>query len=391
MGRRRQGLVGSQGGHCQGAHGRDGHRARFAAATALLDISKFYDSIGFERLMRTGLAQGFAAIVMALEVQPLMGPCHLRQQRWLGPCIQPQKSVVAGSAHGGKCAKVFLGPIKAAAHRKFEYAQLWTFVDDTVVRAEGTKKHVKATIYRTALSLKEGLDELHLTVSPKTVLLASDPVFGRELARGLRRLDVPCTPALQAVDLGIDTAVGRKRVKRRAAKRVSVAQGRLRRILRMRRQKRLAVITKALWSTAAQPQATYGHQAMGLAPSTILLLRRSAAAAAAGRGPGRCFTSTLAALYGDKDPVLELRRQVLAEWLELWRRAPELHCSVELAWPKLRARLTGARRWRQVRGPTAAIIALLMDVRWDPSSATVWGRPNGVEWHLPAGDDPDVC
>eukprot|EP00959_Pyramimonas_sp_CCMP1952_P002008 41198-Pyramimonas_sp.AAC.1 len=64
-----------------------------------------------------------------------------------------------------------------------------------------------------------------------------------------------------------------------------------------------------LWTTGAQPQATHGHQVAGLAPSSILAMRRGAAASAVGKGPGRCLTSTLAALYGQRDPGLELRRQ----------------------------------------------------------------------------------
>ena len=81
----------------------------------------------------------------------------------------------------------------------------------------------------------------------------------------------------------------------------------------MRKEVRMARITKMLWSTGAQPQATYGHQATGMSPSSLLELRRAAAASAVGKGPGRCLTSTLAALYGSRDPGLELKRQVVSQ------------------------------------------------------------------------------
>eukprot|EP00959_Pyramimonas_sp_CCMP1952_P230702 4822943-Pyramimonas_sp.AAC.1 len=88
------------------------------------------------------------------------------------------------------------------------------------------------------------------------------------------------------MDLGVDTACGRRRCRRHALRRFQAARSRLGRILRMRREAPMAKITKMLWTTGAQPQATCGHQAAGFAPSSILAMRRGAAASAVGKGPG---------------------------------------------------------------------------------------------------------
>eukprot|EP00959_Pyramimonas_sp_CCMP1952_P031254 655088-Pyramimonas_sp.AAC.1 len=79
-----------------------------------------------------------------MEVQLYAGPRHLRQRAWLGRRLQPERSVVAGSVHGGKLAKVMLGPVIARAHRACERAQLWTLIDDTVIRSAGTRQTIKA-------------------------------------------------------------------------------------------------------------------------------------------------------------------------------------------------------------------------------------------------------
>ncbi|CAK0815944.1 unnamed protein product, partial [Prorocentrum cordatum] len=361
-------------------------------ATLLLDIKKFYDSVSFVHLLAVATQQGFPAIVAAMEVQLYAGPRHLRQRAWLGRRLQPERSVAAVSGNGGKLTKVMLGPVIARAHRACERAQLWTFIDDAVIRSVGARQSVKADIYQAAVALKQGLDEAGFEVSTKTVLARSHPQPGRTIAGGLVRLGVPASCAAHAVDLGVDTTCGRRRCRKRAQKRFQAAKGRLGRILRMRREVRMAKITKMLWATGAQPQATYGRQVAGLAPSPPLALRRGAAASAVGKGPGRCLTSTLAALYGQRDPGLELRRQVVSQWFELWRTWPEVHGRARRAWPRLLKALSqaGPHRWRRVRGPAAAVIAVILDTGWRPESPRRWARltgPNAVdEWIIPGPD-----
>ncbi|CAK0808398.1 unnamed protein product, partial [Prorocentrum cordatum] len=328
-----------------------------------------------------------------ITAQLFVAPTHLRQQRWLGPRLAPQRSVVAGSSHGNKCAKLFLAPILRAAHLEWGHAQLWTFVDDTVARAEGKLEHVRSTILGVAESLKAGLDEQHLQVPGKTVGIASHPQLAKDLHRALARRGVPCAATNHAVGLGVDTAAGRVRTQRRALTRRKAGQCQFRRIFRTRRHAQLSRVTKALWPTAALPRSTYGHQAFGLAPSAIPRLRRGAALSAAGKGPGWRPTSIFATLHGDKEPGLELRRQLLGEWLDLWRRAPQLRSRIGCAWRSVLAKLVSAgpkRRWRAVRGPMAALMAMLLDAGWSPTTARSWTTASGVERRLPGHEDLDM-
>eukprot|EP00959_Pyramimonas_sp_CCMP1952_P418636 8769946-Pyramimonas_sp.AAC.1 len=65
-------------------------------------------------------------------------------------------------------------------------------------------------------------------------------------------------------------------------------------IKKVRRGARLQRISRGLWSTGSLPQGTYGHQHYGVPAYEMVRLRRQAGRAAAGAGPGRCLTTTLA-------------------------------------------------------------------------------------------------
>eukprot|EP00959_Pyramimonas_sp_CCMP1952_P051771 1082243-Pyramimonas_sp.AAC.1 len=88
-------------------------------------------------------------------------------------------------------------------------------------------------------------------------------------------------------------------------------------------------------------------------------LRRLAAQCSVGAGPGRRLTTSLAMVYGNKDPAKSLKM-----WLKMRRGYLELHARVATAWVSIRRRLllAGSRRWRLVRGPIGAAIATLMDI-----------------------------
>ncbi|CAK0894907.1 unnamed protein product, partial [Prorocentrum cordatum] len=187
------------------------------------------------------------------------------------------------------------------------FARCGPFVENAVAGAEGAQGSSRSTILGASVALKEGLDPQNLTVSGKTAPMSSHPALGRELSRALQRRGIPCQAAVAAVDIGVDVAAGRRRPQRRTEARKKAAHSMSRRIARMRKQVRLSRLTKALWSTAAQPKAARGRQALGLAPIALLRLRRSAAASAAARGPDRCLAGLLGALRGGEGPAIESR------------------------------------------------------------------------------------
>ena len=105
--------------------------------------------------------------MVALEVQLFLSPRYLRMRGWVSDIIDPQRSIVAGSAHGGKLAKVYLGPILAKAHINYTHAGLWTFVDDTVARTEGEPTQVARDLTAVGTILCDGMTKAELKVSPR--------------------------------------------------------------------------------------------------------------------------------------------------------------------------------------------------------------------------------
>eukprot|EP00959_Pyramimonas_sp_CCMP1952_P404591 8479354-Pyramimonas_sp.AAC.1 len=68
---------------------------------------------------------------------------------------------------------------------------MWTFVDDTVARSEGTAASVLRHLTKAGAELKVALDHAELPVSDKTVVLSNNKQVREKLERNLRRRGVP--------------------------------------------------------------------------------------------------------------------------------------------------------------------------------------------------------
>eukprot|EP00959_Pyramimonas_sp_CCMP1952_P460713 9480351-Pyramimonas_sp.AAC.1 len=137
---------------------------------------------------------------------------------------------------------------------------LWTFVDDTVLRSQGTEANVEKQLIDNGAMLGECLKEAGLTVSPKTTVIASSPKLAIAIAKGLQQRGIPAKAEGNFTDLGVDCNAASMRTRRKGRQRMQKAARRAHAIRRMRRMARLKVVTKGLWTTGARAQGTYGHQ-----------------------------------------------------------------------------------------------------------------------------------
>jgi len=361
-------------------------------ASLYADIAKFFDSLDLVWLIDRAIDLGFSQTVLALEAEAFLAPRYLKRGEWVGPPIYASQSIVAGSTNGTTFGKIFLYPILQAAQAQAETTTIWSYIDDTVWRSEGTKCVVTSSLSTASAALAQQCRASRLTVSPKTTLVASSTGLRKDIARRMRQHGVPGHGAHHMVDLGVDVVTGNRRSQRKAHARHKRAALRARRVQGLRRAAaRLGKLGASLHATGVQPQAVFGHEVWGVAPSKITQLRRSAAAAAAGTGPGRCLDTAMATLYDSKDPAIKLRTQLVHEWLTQWLARPELHKRVQRIWPHVHHRLLRAKsgKWRKVHGPVAAVIATLLDAGWRPTSPTSWKRPTAAgveEWTIPLAD-----
>ncbi|CAK0859205.1 unnamed protein product, partial [Prorocentrum cordatum] len=353
----------------------------------------FVDNLNAIEAAGAGLQIGFPPIILLLEVGLYSFPRLLKKGQMITEAVEVTRSIVAGSGLGVPLAKVMLHRLLEKVHREVPPAGLWSYIDDIVGRAEGTKQKVIRDLEATADVMSGGLRELRLQISTKTKLVASSDDLGAELEKRLRRKGIPVEFVRATVDLGSDAAAARVRASARMMKRRAQARLRQRKVMKVRRLAKLRFVTKKLWSSGVYPASVFGHQLMGTPPTTLLAMRRDAAAAVAGAKRGRCLTTVLQAIYGTAEPGVDLRRQLLREWVALWLTQPGLHPRICKVWPMVLARLKRGKAvcWKDVRGPIAALQATLLQVGWDPQSPLVWSRPlaDGTidDWIFPSFGD----
>ncbi|CAK0837143.1 unnamed protein product [Prorocentrum cordatum] len=246
------------------------------STTLWCDLQTFYDAISLMELMDLAVQVRYPAIVVSMAVQLSMAPRLLQDRKFgISQEVRPTRSVVAGSVRGVSLATVYIHQVLAKAHAMAPTAGLSTFADDTTAKMEGSQAAVTTSMTVIAEVLVEGIvEERGPVISSKTKLLCSNPRFGKQLADSLRSKRLPIQAVQEAVDLGGGAAVGRKRCVRKQRQRTGMARRRTARIVKTRRTAALMLEDRNLWSTGANPQASYGHQLQGLAPSRIKEIRR---------------------------------------------------------------------------------------------------------------------
>ena len=87
-----------------------------SAITALIDVQKFYDSIRHEALIKLAIAEGFPAVIMALEAHLFLTPRCLKREGNFGPPTKATRFIVAGSRRGHMVARIILFTLLQRAH-----------------------------------------------------------------------------------------------------------------------------------------------------------------------------------------------------------------------------------------------------------------------------------
>ena len=149
-------------------------------------------------------------------------------------------------------------------------------VDDVGHLAVGRSHQVVEAIEEAGGELVRAMGRLHLTISAKSVVVASSEKVAKWIAEQLRDSGVSLKRDRYARDLGIVFAPGRRRNTTLHVKRFRAASSRLRRIAILVKRVRSA---RMLVGTGSLPQALWGHQAIGVSPIVLSRLRTMCAAA----------------------------------------------------------------------------------------------------------------
>ena len=145
--------------------------------------------------------------------------------------------------------------------------------------------------------------------------------------------------------------------------------------------------SRRLFRTGVVPQASWGQEAKGLAPTVVRGFRTKSGKGTGARKSGGCLTTSLATAFGpENDPAQTFTISLLTVWCKLWASEPQWQAAIKEVWNRVKTRLQAKHlgRWNGVTGHIGAVIATLLDLGWDPASPATWKDPEGQEWHSTA-------
>ncbi len=235
------------------------------AVQNLWDMSKFYDSIDWSRLAEVALDLNYSPRLLALGLQAHCGGRILQAN---GAVTTPignfDTSILAGCMQSTIFARIFLYHILDDIHKQWPMAGPKQHVDDLSQTVYGNDEFVEKQLTESGIQLACNLHAAGLVISPKTVIIPKSSKAAQNVARALESKGFSVRLAADARDLGIDSTAGRKRCVKLQNSRLKKARLRGKRIRILAKTNAKA---KRLTHTGMIPQATWGHEGMGMSPT----------------------------------------------------------------------------------------------------------------------------
>jgi ribonuclease HI len=354
----------------------------FAWGQVLWDIEKFYDHVQLQQVAEVAMSDGvdYPLIPLALGLSMHMAPRRVSTDGVISERFWPTRSLIAGCGQSIDFGRLALWRVLEKIHLEYLPKQLETWVDDLHHLERGRAAHVEAQMLHVSAGLADELQKNGFKLSAKSAIITSPPKIAGRVATALRARGIHVQAPTGAKDLGVTTHGVRRST--------LVIRGRLRkaarRALAIRRLMKVDKRARALVNTGYRPQAIWGQEGQGLAPTTLRYLRGTIANMTGCKRPGGCSTTSIRMSFGmDADPHILCRRQLFDNWLYILDTLEDETQALQLAWKKMATVLTRAKsRWQRLRGTMATVIATLLDLQWRPMQADIWQDSDGEEFNL---------
>jgi len=316
--------------------------------------------------------------------------------------IVVDSSILAGCGYSVPWVKSLLHP--GSVNIAKDHPNYNTYVDDCANVATGSSSDVQDEVVHCALAFAKIVYARKFTLSPKSAIVASSLKLGRRIAAELATCGIIVQVLVATRDVGVMFTAGVWRCASGSNKRMEKA---------VRRTKRIANISKVtrsarkLFVSGAFPQATWGHQCVGIPPTQVLALRRLAASSTGVSVKSqRCLNSCVAICFGKRaDPWQSIVKELALLWMKLM---PSFYAKsrfdLALAWSKAKQdvclgptpdthqQIASMKvQWRKVTGPISNMVATLYAVGFLPQTFSQWVSPDGVCWNLPTSPDFPFC
>ena len=350
------------------------------AVVVMVDCEKFYDNVNLSHLIALSREVNYPRMLLLMGVLQYLSPRFCSAGGHVSEAVTVYGSIAPGCGQAVGMTRPLLHSILAWAGQASPMATLEAYVDDLVLAVISPSVHAAAsTTVRLGRALWQRLGSIGCIVSQsKSQVVCSSKDMEAALADMMVKHGWLVKFDRSAKDLGVDMAAGRRRCVRIQKVRFGKFK---KRVQRMRRLTRASARALPLY-LQAQPQATWGQEVMGLAPSHLQGLRREALRATGLNTTGMCTTTTLACVYGwRRDPAISTLLSQVVAWVEAWRGDDRLRQEVRAAWPAIVADLDGPRPWIRAKGPAAAMVLTMRRYGWEAVAPDHWVDPRGAHWH----------
>ena len=357
-----------------------GHALGRTNVMILWDVEKFFDSLDIDILIQECTEQEFPPVQLALGIQAHMADRILKAQGTLSEKLDRfGRSILAGCTLSTSFSRAYLLPVVAKTGLA-EGHTLAQHVDDIEQVTTGTNLgRVKITAIRQARKLAKEIRSMKLVISTKSLVICNNTRMGRAIALILQRDNIPIKYSAAAVDLGVETAGGGRRVRNQQNVRIERSK---RRALRIGKLSNITIKAHRLINTGVKAMRDYGALVGGVSPSDIAKHRRSNMLAFRKTGFQPC-TATMHEWWmgGDKDPETAIRADQIQAWVGLWNKASsEEKVDFREAWRVILKIAAKAKvRWANASGPMSATICTLLDIGWIPLRPDYWEQRPGME------------
>ena len=177
-----------------------------------MDLTKFYDYVGFDKLITDAELLGYPLDLLLLSIEQYLVSRYLSTYGALSNPVAIGNSVVAGCGRAVSLIRCFLYRSCSELHTCFPKVGLREFVDDLHVCAvSNTARGACHLLSSAGTCLLLSLTEAGCKISPKTVVLATTNSMRAQVCTAFKRIGFCYQSAKTARDLGVDTAAGRKR------------------------------------------------------------------------------------------------------------------------------------------------------------------------------------
>ena len=195
--------------------------------------------------------------------------------------------------------------------------------------------------------LAAGLNNLELSISPKSVIVPSIPTT-QAISRKLAAIGIFIKPTSHGVDLGIGTAAGTRRSAKKQNARIKSTKSRPTRISFLSKVNRKCGIPSI---TNAMPAQVYGHTVQGLSPVQLAKVRSNFTKCTS-RQKGANPTPLISTFFSSgkynsspSDPAIAIPTAQVRSWIALWGRiSRRTKFQVARVWAKIHKGLKSAKK-----------------------------------------------